>query len=201
MANSQGCELTLRELFRGQGSHADPIACVEDLTAELASRGVKHFPHSIWQIVLHLNYWMDYALKRMRGERPAYPTHAEGSGPSATAPQSETEWQPAGADFRTLIGPLSALSENRDLGRDVASLHLSQGPRTYAVRDVLWRTWCTTAITSDSLPCCAACWMRGRQSLKAILGSTARAAKRRKIRPAAEPGKARKLNRPVGAKE
>jgi len=140
VANSQGSELTLRELFRGQRSHADPIACVEDLTAELASRQVKNFPHSIWQIVLHLNYWMDYELKRMRGERPAYPTHAEGSWPSASAPQSETEWQRACADFRTLIDELSALSENRDLGRDVENLHFSQGPRTYAVRDVLWQT-------------------------------------------------------------
>jgi len=39
-------------------------------------------PHSIWQIVFHLNYWIEYDLKRIRGERPLYPGHASESWPS-----------------------------------------------------------------------------------------------------------------------
>ncbi|MFZ0947828.1 MAG: hypothetical protein WAN19_06795, partial [Candidatus Sulfotelmatobacter sp.] len=63
----------LTELLRGKGAHADPLACVEDLSVELGARQITGFPHSIGQLVFHMNYWMDYELRRIRGQRPAYP--------------------------------------------------------------------------------------------------------------------------------
>lgn len=60
----------LTELLRGKGAHADPIACVEDLSAELAARHVAAFPHSIGQLVFHMNYWMEYELRRIRERDP-----------------------------------------------------------------------------------------------------------------------------------
>ena len=54
------------------------MACVEDISAALASRQVAEFPHSIAQLVFHMNYWMDYELRRIRGERPRYPEHNAG---------------------------------------------------------------------------------------------------------------------------
>ena len=65
----------LTELLHGKGAHADPVACVEDLSAELAERHVEGFRHSIAQLVFHMNYWMDYELRRIRGKRPPYPEH------------------------------------------------------------------------------------------------------------------------------
>ena len=75
----------LTELFRGKGAHVDPIECVEDISAEVAARQVAGFPHSIGQLVFHMNYWMDYELRRIRGERPAYPEHNSESFPTASA--------------------------------------------------------------------------------------------------------------------
>jgi uncharacterized damage-inducible protein DinB len=138
MAHSEESELTLRELFRGKRAHADPVGCIEDLTLELAQRHVDGFPHSIWQLVFHMNYWMDYEVKRILSERPAYPTHADASWPSALA--NEIEWQKASANFRRLIEELSASTEGPDLDREVENMHANQGPRTYSVRDVLWQT-------------------------------------------------------------
>ncbi len=60
-------ERPLIELLRGKGAHADPLACVEDLSAELAARQVAGFPHSVGQLVFHMNYWMSYELRRIRG--------------------------------------------------------------------------------------------------------------------------------------
>jgi uncharacterized damage-inducible protein DinB len=138
MTNSEESQLTLRELFRGQRAHADPVACIEDLTIELANHHVDGFPHSIWQLVFHMNYWMDYELKRIRGERPAYPVHADGSWPSA--PANQTEWHKTSADFRGLIDELSFLSKSNDLDREIENTHANEGPRNYSVRDVLWQT-------------------------------------------------------------
>ena len=41
---------------------------MEDISAEVAGRRVAGFPHSIGQLVFHMNYWMDYELRRIRGE-------------------------------------------------------------------------------------------------------------------------------------
>jgi uncharacterized damage-inducible protein DinB len=138
MANSEESELTVRELFRGKHAHADPVGCIEDLSFEFASRRVDGFPHSIWHLVSHMNYWMDYELKRIHGERPAYPIHADASWPST--PANEIEWHKASADFRSLIDELSILSESPDLDRELENMHPNQGQRNYSTREVLWQT-------------------------------------------------------------
>lgn len=72
-------ERALIELLYGKGAHANSIECVESLTAELASRQIAGFTHSIWHLVFHLNYWIDYDLRRIRGEHPPYPASARSS--------------------------------------------------------------------------------------------------------------------------
>src|SRR6202521_3096351 len=69
-------DTTLRELVYGKGAHVDPVACIEDISAELAARTVPDGPHSIWQIVEHMNYWMDYDLSKVAGENRPYPDKA-----------------------------------------------------------------------------------------------------------------------------
>ena len=76
----------LTELLRGRGAHADPIACVEDISVDVAARQVAEFPHSIGQLVFHMNFWMNYDLRRMRGERPKYPNHNAESFPAGPSP-------------------------------------------------------------------------------------------------------------------
>ena len=75
-------DATLRELVYGKGAHVDPVACVEDISAELAARTVAGYPHSIWQIVEHMNYWMEYELAKIAGENPYYPDIAIESWPA-----------------------------------------------------------------------------------------------------------------------
>ena len=43
-------DIMLRELVYGKGAHVDPVACVEDISAELAARTVAGYPHSIWPL-------------------------------------------------------------------------------------------------------------------------------------------------------
>jgi len=69
-------DTTLRELVYGKGAHVDPVACVEDISAELAARTVPDYPHSICQIVEHMSYWMDYDLSKVAGENRHYPDKA-----------------------------------------------------------------------------------------------------------------------------
>ena len=93
--------LVLIELLRGKGSHVDPLACIEDLSLDIAARRVAGFPHSIFDLVFHMNYWMRYELRRIRGERPPYPEHNAESFPSA--PTNEAAWEGLRSDLSGLL--------------------------------------------------------------------------------------------------
>jgi uncharacterized damage-inducible protein DinB len=135
-------ERTLIELLHGKGAHANPIACVEDLSADLAGRTIDGFPHSIWQLLSHMNYWMDYEIKRIGNEAPPYPEHAAGSWLPGAAPSSETHWTGAVSRFRDLIDTLAGIAESdpQALSREVKAAHPQQAQHSSSMRAVLWQT-------------------------------------------------------------
>jgi uncharacterized damage-inducible protein DinB len=135
-------ERALIELLYGKGAHASPLACVEDVSAELAGRRVEGFPHSVWQMVCHMNFWTEYELRRIRGEAPKYPDHAAQSWPTNSAPGGEQEWKKAISEFRELLGKLAALAaaSQGELVRDVQATHPDHAKHASTLLDVLWQT-------------------------------------------------------------
>jgi uncharacterized damage-inducible protein DinB len=132
-------ERALQELFRGKGAHVDPIACVEDLSAELALRRVDGFPHSIGDLVFHINYWMGYELARIRGERSHHPEHNAETFPEAAL--DAAGWDRVQRDFEWLLteyGKLAA-SSRTELERQVESMHEGDMKVAGCVEDVLWQ--------------------------------------------------------------
>jgi uncharacterized damage-inducible protein DinB len=115
----------LTELFHGKGAHADPFACVEDVSRELATRHVEGFPHSIGQLVFHMNYWMDYELRRIRGERPAYPQHSSESFPPAPSPADAEDWDRLRKHFAGLLTDFTALANSspEEMQRLIETVH------------------------------------------------------------------------------
>jgi len=132
---------TYRLLLRGKGAHADPIAILADVPASSAGRLMEGYPHSIWQIVGHMNYWMQYELDRIAGRKPHYPEHNIESWPNKIMPQDDAEWQDARAKLAARIDLLSALSESSDevLKASVESMHSKEEPRSTSVESVLWQ--------------------------------------------------------------
>ena len=104
----------LKELLRGQGAHADPIACVEDIPVELAARHIEGFPHSVGQLVSHMNYWMRYELQRIREESPRYPEHNAESFLPAPTPADAREWDLLRQDFTRLLAEYITLAESSE---------------------------------------------------------------------------------------
>jgi uncharacterized damage-inducible protein DinB len=139
-------ETTMRELMYGKGAHADPVASIEDLSADLAARRFPGYPHSIWQIVLHMNYWMDYELRKIAGEIPRNPDHAIASWPAHADPSdasqaASAEWQHARQHFIDDLARLAAHadSDSATLDRTVSDFDTAQRPRQSTVRTVLWQ--------------------------------------------------------------
>lgn len=131
----------MRELMHGKGAHADPVACIEDLSAEMAARRFAGYPHSIWQIVLHMNYWMDYELRKIAGKNPRNPDHAIESWPQHVEVADEMEWQTARQHFIDDLARLTALadSDSAALDRLVSDFDTAQRSRQSSVRTVLWQ--------------------------------------------------------------
>ena len=100
----------LVELLHGNGAHVDSLACVEDVSAKLAGCKCAAFPHSIWQVLRHMDYWMNYGLERIRDERPVYPAHASESWPGDSALPDEEGWKQTVGRFSTLIDELAVLA-------------------------------------------------------------------------------------------
>jgi len=134
-------DTTLRELVYGRGAHVDPVACVEDLAAELAVRTVDGYPHSIWQIVEHMNYWMDYDLRKVAGEELSYPERAIESWPAHPTPVGDPQWRATTRRFEDLLSRLTTLaqSDSATLERVVHNVGSAQSPRQSTVHAMLWQ--------------------------------------------------------------
>jgi uncharacterized damage-inducible protein DinB len=134
-------DLALTQLLYGTGAHANLIACVEDVSSELSGRCIENYPHSIFQTVSHMNYWMDYELRRIRGEAPAYPTHASESWPVNASPANESHWKETVALFRDLLSEFAVLAQSTPdvLARTVANAHPNQAGQASSAKDVLWQ--------------------------------------------------------------
>lgn len=129
------------ELLRGRAAHADPIACIEDISAELAGKRIDGFPHSIWQLVNHMNYWMDYEIKRVAGEAPPYPEHAAQGWSEKPAPASENQWSAEQVKFNALLQKISELARSPadNLAREVKATHPGHAKAASSVQSVLWQ--------------------------------------------------------------
>ena len=132
-------DTTLRELVYGKGAHVDPIACVEDVSLEFATQTTVAYPHSIWQIVEHMNYWMDYELRKIDGGSPAYPDRAIESWPAHPTPVTDDKWKLVTDRFGRLLAQFALLAESdtSKLDRVIPNAGSPQAPRPSTVRTVL----------------------------------------------------------------
>jgi len=131
----------LTELLRGKGAHANPVATVEDLSVELAARQVAGFPHSIGQLVFHMNYWMDYELHRIRGEKPSFPKHNSQSFPPAPSPADAKDWDGMKRRFASLLADLATLAKSspKELEQQIESVHAGDTKVAGTLEAILWQ--------------------------------------------------------------
>jgi uncharacterized damage-inducible protein DinB len=130
----------LVELLYGKHAHSDSRICV-NVSGDVAVKMPDGFSHSIRQLVWHMNYWMEYELKRIDGHPAPYPEHASLSWPAVEAiPQNE--WQQEVALFGQLLDRLAghAMSSAETLARPIAPNHGSETEHASSLEAVLWQT-------------------------------------------------------------
>jgi uncharacterized damage-inducible protein DinB len=83
--------IALEHSLDGIYAHVLPSRAVEGLTLELASRKIEGFPHTIYQLIEHMNYWQDIFLKDVYKTDYAKPEHASDGWLADEAPASRDE--------------------------------------------------------------------------------------------------------------
>ncbi|MBB6098459.1 putative damage-inducible protein DinB [Deinobacterium chartae] len=98
----------LARTFVGPGAFVRWEAALEDLSAADAVRVPAGSPHSVAQVVAHVDFWMRWILETLGGRPQPWPQHAEGGWPEV----SEADW----AALRD--GLLARLRRAAELARD-----------------------------------------------------------------------------------
>jgi uncharacterized damage-inducible protein DinB len=127
----------LLDLLHGRGAHVDPVACAEGLNVELAGRQLTGAQHTIWQLVWHMNYWMDYELRSIAGPEAAYPAHASESWPVVSAPADESQWETEVVRLRHQVQGLGEWARQSAL--EGLGARLVHPTKSETMQDVLWQ--------------------------------------------------------------
>src|SRR5690349_1614814 len=83
----------LRRAFEGQAWHGPSlIELLSDVTAEQAAAKPVPAAHSIWELVLHIEFWEEVARRRVEGDEARV---QDGEGLFTVTDTSEAAWQAA----------------------------------------------------------------------------------------------------------
>ncbi len=120
----------LQNVLIGKAAFAKPENIMRDIPSGLATVRPHGLPHSLYEELWHLDYWLRFSLADIRGEQPTLPVHSAESFPTDNAGLSETEWQ------KLLDGVLENLNAAAALADDEKELMRTFRPGK-TVRDEL----------------------------------------------------------------
>lgn len=133
----------------GDGAHAATRNLFEGLDWKLAGVRPEGVPHTIFELIAHMIFWQEWAVKWLDGGKPPIPRHATGSWPKSPAPASREDWLKAAKAFRNSLGGLEQRARKTDLlakrGKDtglrmlhaIASHNSYHGGQVALVRQML----------------------------------------------------------------
>ncbi len=96
----------LEDALAGEGAHVEAQRVFDGLDWRVAARVPEGAPHSVFQVLNHMIFWQDWAVRWLDGRRPPLPRHATGSWPGPPGPRNRADWTRQVDRFRRgLAGP------------------------------------------------------------------------------------------------
>jgi len=106
---------TVSRALLGQGAHVEATDIVAGVDWKLSGTRPNGAPHSLFQLLNHIIYWQDWAVKWLDGNKPSIPAHASGSWPGKPGPASRKEWERAVRRFLKGLEELQHRCREADL--------------------------------------------------------------------------------------
>jgi DinB superfamily len=83
---------TLEQILIAKAAYAEPQNIISGIPVELACVRPHGLPHSFYEELWHIDYWLSFSLALMGGENPALPAHSSQGFPTDNGVLSETSW-------------------------------------------------------------------------------------------------------------
>ena len=102
----------LPRLYRGGQAYVGVEASLSDLSAEQAATRPAGLPHSVAELLTHVNWWLAWMLEVVEtGAAAPYPAHAADTWPAATA----ADWEHLKSEFYRLLARVDTHTSRPDL--------------------------------------------------------------------------------------
>ncbi|MFC4453386.1 DinB family protein [Deinococcus sonorensis] len=106
----------LPRLFRGGQAYVGVEAALGGLSGEQATTRPEHLPHSVAELLAHVNWWLGWMLEVIETGAPVpYPAHAADTWPAVTP----DDWEPLKAAFYQLLARTDSHAARPDLASPV----------------------------------------------------------------------------------
>jgi uncharacterized damage-inducible protein DinB len=92
-------EKVIANALSGKGAHVAAKNAFEGLDWKQAGAQPEGTGHSVFQLLNHMNFWNQWVVKWLAGQKPPIPKHAPGGWPGNVAPQNAEEWRRAMRSF------------------------------------------------------------------------------------------------------
>jgi hypothetical protein len=103
----------LKHVLIANPPFAKPANILAGIPFELTTVRPSGFPHSFYEELWHLNFWLHFSLALINGEHPSVPTHSSGSFPADNEHLSEHTWQALLRQVNEGLEMASSLAQNQ----------------------------------------------------------------------------------------
>ncbi len=106
----------LEQVLVAKAAFAEPANVVKDIPFGVVTARPHGLPHSLYEELWHIDYWLRFSLAMIRGEGPVLPVHSLEAFPADNATLDEASW-------RELLGRVhKGLDTLAGLARDETAL-------------------------------------------------------------------------------
>jgi hypothetical protein len=106
----------LQNVLIGKAAFARPENIIRGIPLGLAKVRPHGLPHSLYEELWHIDYWLSFSLGDIQGEQSKLPAHSSEAFPTDNATLDEATWQ------KLVEGVLETLNEVAALARDEVEL-------------------------------------------------------------------------------
>ncbi len=102
----------LQQVLVAKAAFAEPANVMKDIPFERATIRPHGLPHSLYEELWHIDYWLRFSWALIRGEHPAIPAHSSEGFPPDNASLSEASWLRLLDQVREGLDALAALAQD-----------------------------------------------------------------------------------------
>ena len=110
---------SIRKGLHGAWSHPDPFTIFDEIDWETAGEQVEGKPHTIWQLMRHMNSWGWICVNKIKGVEVAGIPDENNYFPVEPDPASEDKWNANLMAWKSLAEEAGELLENFDPAKQI----------------------------------------------------------------------------------